>query len=394
MTSSSLLLQRRHGRKPVILQIIPELGPGGAEQGCVDVAGAITAAGGVALVASHGGSKTRMHELSRGGAKHIDVPVDSKNPFTMWRNTKRIEKLIRDYQVDIVHVRSRAPAWSARAACHHTGTHFMTTCHAPYNIQNDWKRRYNSVIASGERVIAISEYVADYLRREYHTGVGRIRTIHRGVSLDRFHPACVTPDRLIKITNEWRVPDGATVVLLPGRLTRWKGQHVLIDAMAQIDHPDLFAVLMGSDQGRSDYTAELHNHIRTCGLEGRVRIAAHCDDMPAAYMAAHIVVSASIEPEGFGRIAIEGQAMGRLVIATNHGGSRETIIDNVTGWLVEPGSADDMARALRNALALDIAGRATLGTNGMMHVAQNFTRDKMMEQTIAVYNELLTGQVA
>ncbi len=383
------VLHRPHGKRPVILQIIPELGPGGAEQGCVDMAAAIIAAGGLSLVASHGGSKARLHELARAKAVHVDLPVHSKNPFVIWRNIARIEKLIRDYQVDIVHVRSRAPAWSARAACARTGAYFMTTCHAPYNTQNKFKHRYNSAIAAGARVIAISEYVANYLRTTYGVSDDRIRLVHRGVALDRFSPAAVTPDRLIKMSEAWRIPDGATVILLPGRLTRWKGQHVLIDALSKIDRPDLFTVFIGSDQGRHGYTQELHDHIRRANLEGRVRIVDHTDDMPAAYMAAHIVVSASTDPEGFGRIATEGQAMGRIVIATNHGGSCETIIDGVTGYLVTPGNADDLARGIKTALSLDINSRAQMGNHAMHHIAQNFSRENMIAQTISIYNELL-----
>lgn len=390
LASNSPVLHRPHGKRPVILQIIPELGPGGAEQGCVDMAAAIVAAGGVSLVASHGGSKSRLHELARAKAVHIDLPVHSKNPFVIWRNAARLEKIIQDHQVDVVHVRSRAPAWSARLACARTGAHFMTTCHAPYNTQNKFKHHYNSAIAAGSRVIAISDYVANYLRTTYGVSDDRIRLVHRGVALDRFSPAAVTPDRLIKMTEAWRVPDGATVILLPGRLTRWKGQHVLIDALSKINRPDLFTVFIGSDQGRHDYTQELHDHIRRANLEGRVRIVDHTDDMPAAYMAAHIVVSASTDPEGFGRIATEGQAMGRIVIATNHGGSCETIIDGVTGYLVAPADVDDLARGIEMALALDMGARAQMGSNGMHHVAQNFSREKMIAETIAVYNELLS----
>jgi glycosyltransferase involved in cell wall biosynthesis len=373
------------------MQIIPELGPGGAEQGCIDMVQAITLAGGRAIVVSHGGTRTRMHELARAGGIHIDLPVHSKNPWVMWRNIRALQKLIVNHQVDIVHARSRAPAWSALEACKRTGIRFITTCHAPYNTQNEWKKKYNSSIARGERVIAISGYVTDYLRQHFGLGDDRIRLIHRGVALDKFHPGSVTPDRLIKIANEWRIPDGTTVILLPGRLTRWKGQQILIEAIAELERKDVFTVLVGSDQGRDGYTAELHKSIRDLGLEGRVRIAGHCDDMPAAYMLSHIVVSASIEPEGFGRVPMEGQAMGRMVIATNHGGARETVIDNVTGWLVPPGDVIAMAETLKAALALDPQHRAILGTNGMMNVAQNFTREKMMDQTLAVYNELLAG---
>lgn len=382
-------LYQKHGKTPVILQIIPELGPGGAEQGCIDMVQAITQSGGRAIVVSQGGTRTRMQELSRNGGTHINLPVASKNPWVMWKNIRTLQKVIAHHHVDIVHARSRAPAWSAKIACQRMGVYFMTTCHAPYNTQNRWKRKYNSSIASGTRVIAISHYVADYLRAQFGLNDDRIRLIHRGVALEKFHPGAVTPDRLIKIANEWRIPDGARVILLPGRLTRWKGPQILIQAMAELNRPDLFAVLVGSDQGRDGFAAELHKLIHDLGLEGRVRIADHCDDMPAAYMLAHVVVSASIEPEGFGRIPIEAQAMGRMIIATNHGGACETIIHNMTGWLIPPGDVPALTQALQIALDLDPSDQIILGTNGMMNVARNFTREKMMNDTLAVYNELL-----
>jgi glycosyltransferase involved in cell wall biosynthesis len=375
------------------MQIIPELGPGGAEQGCVDMAQAITLGGGTAIVVSNGGRKNHLHELARAGAAHINLPVHSKNPWVMWKNISRIKHLIREHHVDIVHVRSRAPAWSARSACKRTDAHFMTTCHAPYKTENRWKRWYNGIMASGERVIAISAFVADYLRKNYHISDDRIRLIHRSVAIEKFHPSMVTPDRMIKVANEWRIPDGATIVLLVGRLTRWKGQHVLIDAIAKTENPDLFAILAGPDQGRSDYTNELNQHIRDCGLESRVRIVQNNNDLPAAYLMSHIVVSASIEPEGFGRVAIEGQAMGRLVIATDHGGSRETVIDGVTGWLVPPGDSDALADTINRIMKLSPEDQAIIGLNAMMNVAHNFSREKMMNETLRVYNELLTEDV-
>ena len=241
--------------QPVIMQIIPELGAGGAEQGCIDMAGAITAAGAKAIVVSNGGA--RIHELERAGATHINLPVHSKNPLVILRNIGRLRKLIERHNVSIVHVRSRAPAWSALYACRGTRARFLTTCHAPYNVTSELKRRYNSVIAQGELVIAISHYVADYLQKEYNTPASKIRVIHRGTALERFHPTAVTPERLITQSRLWRIPDGANIIMLPGRLTRWKGHHVLIDAMGQImaQHPkkDIFCVLLGSDQGRTEY---------------------------------------------------------------------------------------------------------------------------------------------
>lgn len=372
---------------PVIMQIIPELGAGGAEQGCIDIAAEIVKADARAIVVSNGGY--RLPELERIGALHIDLPVDSKNPFTMWQNIKRLRKIIKKHDVDIVHVRSRAPAWSAWRACMNTPAYYMSTCHAPYNIGNEIKRKYNSAITKGEIVIAISEYVAQYLRDNYEIEPERIRLIHRGIPMEKFHPALVTAERMIKLANQWRIPDSANIVMLPGRITRWKGHHVLIDAMAKLKCDDLFCVLIGSDQGRTDYRAELENAIKKHNLGTRIRIIDQCDDMPSAYMLASVVVSASTDPEGFGRIPVEAQAMGRPIIATNHGGAKETVIDGSTGWLIPHSNPDALAQAIENALNLSDEQRAILAARAMTHVTKNFTKDIMAEKTLDIYAELL-----
>lgn len=381
------MLPLKTQKTPVILQIIPELGPGGAEQGCVDVAGALVQAGARALVASAGGP--RVGELIRAKAEFIPLPVHSKNPWDMLQNIARIRKIIRAWDVDIVHVRSRAPAWSAYFACKGTRARFMTTVHAPYNIANEWKRRYNSIMARGERVIAISHFVQKYLTDNYQINPSIIRLIHRGIALEKFHPSMVGIQRMAGLLQSWRIEDGAPIVLLPGRLTRWKGHHVLLHAMAQLKRPDVFCVLLGSDQGRHEYTAELEALIKSLNLTGQVRIIDHCNDMPAAYMISSVIVSASTDPEGFGRIPVEAQAMGRPIIATDHGGAQETIVRGETGWLVKPNDVDAMAEALRQALSLDADQRASLGHRAMMHVAATFTREHMCAQTLSVYSELL-----
>lgn len=372
---------------PVIMQIIPELSAGGAEQGCIDIAAEIVRSGAQAIVVSHGGN--RIHELARVGASHINLPVHSKNPIVMWRNIRRIRKLIKDYNVDIVHVRSRAPAWSAYHACKGTSARYMTTCHAPYNISGKTKQFYNSAITKGERIIAISGYVAQYLMNNYKTDRRNIRIIHRGVALEKFHPTAVTPAHLIKISAEWRLPDGASIVMMPGRITRWKGHHILIEAMEKLNREDVFCVLIGADQGRTAYREELEEAIAEKNLGGRIRIINHCNDMPAAYMLSTVVVSASTDPEGFGRVPVEAQAMGRPIVATDHGGAQETIIRNETGWLVPPRDSSALANAIEEALNLTPAQRSVLATRAMAHVAQNFTREKMADETMDVYAELL-----
>jgi glycosyltransferase involved in cell wall biosynthesis len=386
-TQSNLQSGSAIPENPVIMQIIPELGPGGAEQGCIDIAAELVRAGSKAIIVSHGGA--RIHELARIGAVHINLPVHSKNPFTIWKNIKRLRNLIRQHNVDIVHVRSRAPAWSALCAVKKTNARYMTTCHAPYNISGKLKLFYNSAMAKGERVIAISNHVANYLLKNYKIDRRNIRLIHRGISLDRFHPNIVTPAQLIKVSSEWRLPDGASVVMLPGRLTRWKGHHVLIEAMAKLNKPDIFCVLIGSDQGRTEYREELEAAIKEKNLGGQVRIIDHCDDMPAAYMLSTIVVSASTDPEGFGRIPIEAQAMGRPIIATDHGGAQETILRNETGWLIPPNDSESLVRSIEEALSLDPTQRSVLATRAMAHIAQNFTKEIMADKTLNVYAELL-----
>lgn len=372
---------------PVVMQIIPELGPGGAEQGCIDIADSLVKGGAISIVASNNGS--RLHDLARTKATHINLPVHSKNPFVMWQNIHRIRRIIKEHKVDIVHVRSRAPAWSALKACEGTDAQFMTTCHAPYNFHNKTKKFYNSAMAKGKRVIAISHYVAQYLHDNYDLDERTIRLIPRGIPIDRFHPSLVTSERLVKLTKEWRIPEGQNIVMLPGRLTRWKGHHDLIEALAILKRKDTFGLIIGSDQGRTEYRQELEDLIRERGLESHIRMVDHCSDMPAAYMLATVAVCPSTDPEGFGRIPVEAQAMGRPIVATNHGGATETVLHGETGWLVPPSNPQKLAEALNEALALTPEQRNILATRAMQHVHENFTKELMATRTLDVYAELL-----
>lgn len=375
------------GGRPVILQVIPSLVTGGAERGCVDVAVAIRKAGGTALVASTGGPMTR--ELDRHGIRHITLPLDSKNPLTIRRNATRLTELIAAEGVDILHARSRAPAWSAHWAAKRAGIPFVTTFHAPYNFKSGLKRWYNSVMAKGDRVIAVSRYVAEHVAANYGVGPDRLRLIHRGVDVGLLAPERVTQSRLIQLARSWRIPEDKRVIMLPGRLTRWKGQGVLIEAMAKLGRKDVLALLVGADQGRGGYRAELEARAKALGLEAQVAIVGHCNDMAAAYMIADVVVSASTEPEAFGRVIVEAQAMGRPVIVSAIGAVKETVRDGLTGLVVPPGDADALARAIGTILALDTEQRASIGRDGMAFVRENFTRERMCAETLAVYSELL-----
>lgn len=382
----------RPGRRaPVVLQVVPALVTGGAERGCIDVALALKAAGAVPLVASAGGPMA--HELDRAGITHITLPLASKNPLTMWRNAGTLADIIRRHKVDIVHARSRAPAWSAYLAAGRTGARYMTTFHSTYNFGSGLKRRYNAVMVRGERIIAISGFIRDHILSNYGdiADPSRIRVIHRGIDTDVFAPDRVSPARLAQLATQWRVPDDRPVILLPGRLTRWKGQIVMIDALEKLGRKDILCLLVGSDQGRTGYRAELESRIRRAGLEGVVHMTDHCNDMAAAYRLSTVVVSASREPEAFGRVIVEAQAMGRPVIVTSIGAYQETVIPGETAWVVPPDDPLSLAQALAQALEMPVEQRDAIGDHARAFVAGRYTKTRMCADTLAVYDELVNG---
>jgi len=370
-----------------ILQVLPSLAGGGVERGTIDVAAAVVKAGGKATVVSAGGHMVR--ELERAGAKHIAMRVDSKNAVTMWRNVRPLAALIESAGVDLVHARSRAPAWSARAAARRGGVPFVTTFHGTYNFSNWFKKRYNAIMGSGDRVIAISEFIADHVKTHYRVPADRIEVIHRGVDLDIFAPQAVPVPRILAMAERWRLPDGVPVLMLPGRLTRWKGQTVFLDALARIGEAECMGVIVGGDQGRTSYREELEERIKALGLESRVRLVGDTNDMAAAFMLADIVVSASTDPEAFGRIVVEAQAMGRPVIASNHGAASETVIEGVTGWLVTPGDPEALATAIRNALGISEEQRRAIAYAAENHARGKFAKDTMCAKTLALYQRVV-----
>lgn len=375
-------------RSATVLQVLPALNTGGVERSTVEVAEAVVEANGRAIVVSSGG--TMVYELTRVGAEHIEIPAHSKNPFVMYKNIDRLVDIIKKYRVDVVHVRSRAPAWSAYFAAKRTGKPLVITFHGTYSTGNFLKRRYNAIMTSGDKIIANSRFIAGHMRRIYGVPVNKIRVIHRGVDLQKFSPQAVSAERVVALANEWRLDDGYPVIMLPGRLTRWKGQTVFIDAIKELGRRDIRCLLVGDAQGRDDYRKELENLVESNGLGEIVRIVDHCDDMPAAYMLTDIVVSASTDPEAFGRVVIEAQSLGRPVIATAHGGAQETVIENETGWLVKPGDPKALAKTIQRALDLSPEDRAALSEKGIANIHNNFSKDAMCTKTLEVYNEVLT----
>ncbi len=381
----------KEGRPPAVLQVVPSLVSGGVERGTVDLAGALTAAGWTAYVASAGGPME--HYLTRVGAHHITLPLASKNPLIMRRNAAALADIIRRHRIDIVHARSRAPAWSAWSASRATRRRFVTTFHNAYPNDLPLKHWYNSVMAKGERVIAISQFVGEHVASVYGVGPDRLRVIPRGVDRTVFDPARVNGERVASLAAKWRVGEDVRVVMLPGRLTRWKGGLDFIRAIARLGRRDLCCVLVGAEQ-RAGFRHELEEAIEQNGLLGMFRIVEDCRDMPAAYALADVVVSASTDPEGFGRVIVEAQAMGRPVIATDHGGARETVLPGLTGWLVPPADPPALSVAIGEALSLNPAERAALARRAMAHVADGFTRELMCARTIDLYEELLFPEPA
>lgn len=378
-----------NNRQPVVLQVLPSLVTGGAERGCVDVAIALAQAGYLPLVASVGGPMTR--ELDRHGIRHLTLPLDSKNPLVIRANARRFETIIREFGVDIIHARSRAPAWSALWAARRTGIRFVTTFHAPYNFHSALKKKYNSVMGMGDRVIAVSDFIRDHILANYEVHPHVVRVIHRGIDPTLFSPDRVTPTRMIQLAKAWRLPEDKPVIMLPGRLTRWKGQAVLIDALAKLGRTDVRCLLVGSDQGRSGYRKELEARIARHNLGSVVHITDHCADMAVAYALANVVVSASSEPEAFGRVIIEAQAMGRPLIVTDIGAVRETVVAGETAWVVPPADPDALAQALAEVLDLTPEQRYHLAERAMAHVDERFTKDHMCAETLALYNEVLSS---
>ena len=377
-----------------LLQLLPALQSGGVERGAIDVATAFVEAGGRAIIASKGGRLT--DGLQRRGVEHVTLPLGTKTPWAVKKNAGQIADLIKAEKVDILHARSRIPAWVGHYAKEATGIPFVTTWHGKHDAKSFLKKRYNSSLVQGDRVIAISDYIRRRILADYPDVEGKLITIPRGVDLETFTPEQVPGGRIIRLVDQWRVPDDRPVILLPGRLTRWKGQDLFLDALALVlkdcqgsDTPIPMGVLAGDSQGKDKFPKQLMKQIKKLGLESAVAMPGHVDDMAAAYNLATIVVAPSRDPEPFGRVPIEAQAMGAIPIAFAHGGFEETIKDGKTGYLVPPGDVAGLAEAMKTALGLSDQDRDRMTRAGRSHVEAHFTNRGMCAATLGVYQDLL-----
>jgi len=375
-----------------ILQIIPSLGAGGAEQACVDVVAGLKAVGCRALVISSGGS--RLEEITEAGGEHIQRDAHSKNPIRIVRNAFWLADFMRREKVGVVHARSRAPAWSAYWASKMAGVPFVTTNHAAYKFNSNTKKFYNSVMVKADRVIAISDFIAKHIKEHYGVGLERVRVIPRGIDLDKFVPEKVTVERQAALRRQWGV-GSQRLVLVPSRLSPIKGQSVAIEAMALLPQElnDVTVVILGDDQGRAKYRQVLANLITERKLKDRVKLVAHCNDMPAAYSNAALVVAPSLVPEGFGRVPVEAMAMGVPVIATELGGFVETITPGANGWLVPPNDPQALATAIVKALTQKPEEYEAGKQVAMRYVRERYTKEKMVADTLAVYSELVRSKM-
>ncbi|MFM1816978.1 MAG: hypothetical protein RLZ98_3673 [Pseudomonadota bacterium] len=389
--------------QPTILQIIPNLDTGGAELATVEIAAALVAAGARALIATEGGRLA--DRLRAAGGEIVPLPVASKNPATIIRNVGRLAELVEREGVNLLHARSRAPAWSALFAARRTKRAFVTTYHGAYKENGQIKRLYNSVMARSDVVIANSRYTADLIHSRYATPRSRIAVIYRGIDEANYIPSAVPAQRVEVLRKAWGMPGHHRIVLQAARLTSWKGQSVLIEAAARLAKEgrleNVAVVLAGDAQGRDDYIGELRGLIERSGLTGIVHLVGHVDDIAAAFLASYVAVVASVEPEAFGRAAAEAQAMNCPVIATRIGAPQETVLaepaygrDQRTGWLVPPGNAAALASALGEALDLSDGERAAMGRKAAAHVTANFSLRRMQMETLAVYDRLLSTRLS
>ena len=375
-------------KKPIVLQVLPELEHGGVEWGTIQVAEALQNHGYTNFVASAGGRLE--YELEKLKVKHFKLPLKTKNPIKMYLNSLKLEKFIKENGVNIVHARSRAPAWSAYWAAKRAGVKYMTTFHGTYGLgPKGIKKFYNRVMTFGRLIIAISSHIKEHMIKNYQVDPAKIRLIPRCVDIEKFAPQAVTQERIIRAIAENQVPEDRPIISLIGRITRWKGQHLLVQAMSMIKNKDAFALIIGSDQGRVKYTEELKETAAKLGVSDRIKFIGESFDIPALLMVSDIVLSTAIEPEAFGRAAIEGQAMGKIVLASNIGGSLENLIDGVSGKLFQSGDAKSLAEAIDWALEMPLAQRKAMSAAAIKNVHDNFTKQIMCDKTIDVYKELL-----
>ncbi|MDC1169146.1 glycosyltransferase family 4 protein [Candidatus Pelagibacter ubique] len=377
-----------------VLQVIPKLGYGGAETGCYDLAHYLPENNCSSYIVTSGGELLKFIDKKK--VKVIKLPVHSKNPFLMLFNSIALIFIILLNNISIVHARSRAPAWSCLFATKITRRKFVTTFHGTYNFKNSIKKFYNSVMVRSDLIIAGSNFIFSHINQNYPKYLDlkkKFLVIFRGINVDYFESSTILDSKENRLISDWEVDRNKKTILMPGRLTAWKGQETFIEALnlvnKELGYESFNAIILGSDQGRDIYTKKIKRLAEQYRLTSQLKFIEHCKNMPLAYKISDIVVSASIEPEAFGRVAVEAQSMEKPIIASDIGGSNETIIDNVTGFLFQSGNAEALSKKIIEVLQLDKSRLKSIGIEGRKNIIKKFNVEKMCFSTYSEYKKLL-----
>ena len=377
-----------------VLQVIPKLGYGGAETGCYDIAHYLPENNCKSYIVTSGGELTKFIDKKK--VKLIKLPVHSKNPFLIFLNSIILVLIILFHNISIVHARSRAPAWSCLIATKLTRRKFVTTFHGTYNFGGRIKKFYNSVMVRSDLIIAGSNFIFSHIKENYSNFIDvkkKLLVIFRGINVDYFDSSTTLEKDEKKLLNEWNILENKKIILLPGRLTSWKGQGLFIEAInlvnTELGYEAFYAVILGDDQGRDEYKKKLHHLSKKFNISNQVRFIDSCKNMALAYKVSDIIVSASIEPEAFGRVAVEAQSMEKIIIASNIGGSNETVINEKTGLLFESGDAKSLSKKMIQALTMDESSLKTMGIEGRKNIVKRFNVEKMCFSTYSEYKRLV-----
>ncbi len=377
-----------------VLQVIPKLGYGGAETGCYDIAHYLSENNCGSFIVTSGGELLKF--VNKKKVKVIRLPVNSKNPILIFFNFLALVGIILFNNISIVHARSRAPAWSCFLATMITGRKFVTTFHGTYNFKNNFKKFYNSVMVRSSLIIAGSNFIFSHIKENYSKYLDnkkKLLVIFRGINVDYFDPTTKLESDEKKLLTKWEIEKDKKIILLPGRLTSWKGQELFIEAInlvnTELGYEAFYAIILGSDQGRDLYKKKLIRLTEQYRMMNQIKFIDSCKDMALAYKISDIVVSASIEPEAFGRVAVEAQSMEKPIIASNIGGSNETIIDDKTGFLFESGNSKALSQKILKLLSLDESSLKTIGIEGRKNIIQKFNVEKMCFSTYSEYKRIL-----
>jgi len=376
-----------------VLQVIPKLGYGGAETGCYDIAHYLPENNCGSFIITSGGELIKFIDKKK--VKLIKLPVHSKNPILILINALLISSIILFYKINIVHARSRAPAWSCLIACKLTGRKFVTTFHGTYNFKSKLKKFYNSVMVRSDLIIAGSNFIFSHINENYSKYLSfkkKLLVIFRGINVDYFDPETKLESDEKKLLKVWDINKDKKIILLPGRLTSWKGQELFIEAInlvnIELGYESFYGIILGSDQGRDLYKKKLTRLSEQYRMNNQVRFIDHCNDMALAYKVSDIVVSASVEPEAFGRVSVEAQSMQKVIIASNIGGSNETVVDGKTGFLFQSGDAQSLSKTILKVLNMNDASLKLIGSEGRKNIIQKFNVEKMCFSTYSEYKKI------